>query len=91
MYSRGANLKTVLGNLEHDASKRLYWFKINSMKANPKKFQFMILSKKSYQSQKLSVNNFTINDSDEKELLGLAIDKELNFSKHTDILCRNAQ
>ena len=91
LYSRGANLKTVLGNLEHDASKRLYWFKINSMKANPKKFQFMILSKKSYQSQKLSVDNFTINDSDEKELLGLAIDKELNFSKHTDILCRNAQ
>ena len=61
------------------------------MKANPKKFQFMILSKKSYQSQKLFLNNFTINDSDEKELLGLAIDKELNFSKHTDILCRNAQ
>ena len=61
------------------------------MKANPKKFQFMILSKKSYQSQKLSVNNFTINDPDEKELLGLAIDKELNFSKHIDILCRNAQ
>ena len=58
------------------------------MKANPKKFQFMILSKKSYQSQKLSVNNFTINDPDEKELLGLAIDKELNFSKHIDILCR---
>ena len=25
------------------------------------------------------------------ELLGLTIDKELNFSKHTDILCRNAQ
>ena len=54
LYSCGANLKTVLGNLEHDASKLLYWFKINSMKANPEKFQFMILSKKSYQPQKLS-------------------------------------
>ena len=61
LYSCGANLKTVLGNLEHDASKLLYWFKINSMKANPEKFQFMILSKKSYQPQKLSVNTFTIN------------------------------
>ena len=91
LYSCGANLKTALENLEHEDRKLLYWFKINSMKANPKKFQFMILSKKSYQSQKLSVNNFTINDSDEKELLGLAIDKELNFSKHIDILCRNAQ
>ena len=61
LYSCGANLKTVLENLKHDASKLLYWFKINSMKANPEKFQFMILSKKSYQPQKLSVNTFTIN------------------------------
>ena len=70
LYSCGANLKTVLVNLKHDASKLLYWFKINSMKANPKKCQFMILSKKSYQPQKLSVNTFT-NESDEVELLGL--------------------
>ena len=61
------------------------------MKANPEKFQFMILSKKSYQRQKLSVNNFTIDESDEVKLLGLAIDKELNFSKHIDKLCGNAQ
>ena len=61
LYSCGVNLKTVLKNLKHDVSKLLYWFKINSMKANPEKFQFMILSKKSYQPQKLSVNTFTIN------------------------------
>ena len=91
LYSCRANLKTVLENLEHDASKLLYWSKIYSMKANPEKFQFMTLSKKSYQPQKLSVNTFTINESDEVELLGLTIDKELNFSKHIDKLCRNAQ
>ena len=36
LYSCGANLKIVLENLEHNASKLLYWFKINSMKANRK-------------------------------------------------------
>ena len=77
-------MKTVLENLEHDASNPLYWFEIFSMKANPEKFQFMILSKKSYQPQKLSINTFTIGKSDEVELLGLTIDKELNFSKHID-------
>ena len=51
----------------------------------------MILVKKSYQPQKLSVNTFTIDESDEVELLGLTIDKELNFSTHIDKLCRNAQ
>ena len=58
------------------------------MKANPEKFQFMIPSKKSYQPQKCFVNTFTIDQSDEVELLGLTIDKE---SKHIDKLCRNAQ
>ena len=69
-------MKTVLENLERDASKLLYWFKINSMKANPEKFQFRIRSKKSYQPRKLSVNGFTFNESDEVELLGLTIDKK---------------
>ena len=46
LYSCGANLKTVLENLEHYTSKLLYWFKINSMKKNREKLQFMILSKK---------------------------------------------
>ena len=69
LYSCGANSKTVLKNLEHDAGKHLHWFKINSMKANPAKFQSMILSKKSYQPQTLPVNTFTINESNEAELL----------------------
>ena len=38
----------------------------------------MILIKKSYQPQKLFVNTFTIDESDEVELLELTIDKELN-------------
>ena len=65
LYSCGANLKTVLENLEHDASNLLYWFKVNSTKADSGKFQFMILNKKSYQPQKLFVNTFTTDESDE--------------------------
>ena len=49
LYSCGANLKRVSENLVHNASKLLYWFKTNSMKANPEKFEFIMLSKKSYQ------------------------------------------
>ena len=41
------------------------------MKVNPEKFQFIILSKKSYQPQKLSANTSTTDESDEVELLGL--------------------
>ena len=61
------------------------------MKANPEKFEFMMLSKKSYQLQKLSVNTFTINESDEVELPGLTIDKELNYSNIDKLQITNAQ
>ena len=71
MYSCGANLKTVLENLKHYASKLLYWFKVR----NPEMFQFMIFSKKSYQPPKLSVNTFTIDEPDKIQLLGLIINK----------------
>ena len=61
------------------------------MKANPEKFQFMILSKKSFQPPKLPVNTFTIDESDQVELLGLTIDQELNFRKRIGKLCHNSQ
>ena len=51
----------------------------------------MILSKKSDQPQKPFVNTCTIDESDEVELLGLTIDKELNFSKDIGKLRCNGQ
>ena len=54
----------------------LYWFKINSLKANPGKFQFMILGKK-----KRLKYSLTIKESDEVELLRITIDKALDFKK----------
>ena len=56
------------------------------MKANPEKFQFIMVSKKFYQPQKLSVNTFTTDEFDKVKLLGLTVDKEVNFSKRTDKL-----
>ena len=47
----------------------------------------MILDKKLYQPQKLSINTFTIDEPDEVELLGLNIDQEQNFKEHFDKLC----
>ena len=46
LCSHGSNLPLILSNLEDDMSNLLYWFKINSLKENPGKLQFMILGKK---------------------------------------------
>ena len=41
----------------------LKWFKINSMKPNQKKFQFMVLGKSTRQSIILNINNIKIRES----------------------------
>ena len=60
----------------------LYWFKINSLKANPGKLQFMILGKKNCLKYCLKIGSITTKASDEVELLGITIDKALNFKEH---------
>ena len=66
------------------------WFKVNSMKANPKKFQFMILSKGTRETITLNINNIKIKESQNVELLGITIDKRLIFKDHINMLCRRA-
>ena len=66
------------------------WFKMNSMKTNPKKFQFMILGKSTRQIVILNINNIKIRESQNVELLGLTNDNQLTFKDHINMLCRRA-
>ena len=43
IYSCNINLQTTLKDLKYDIQNILKWFKGNSIKSNPKNFQFMIL------------------------------------------------
>ena len=68
----------------------LKWFKVNSMKANPKIFHFMILGKGTRQTIILNINNIKKRESQNVELLGLTTDTRLNFKDHINTLCRTA-
>ena len=46
LYSCNKNLDYVFSNLKYDLRNVLDWFRINSMKTNPGKFQFMALEVK---------------------------------------------
>ena len=65
----------------------LKWLKVNSIKPNPKKFQFMILGKSTRQSVILNINNVKIRESSRLALLGLTIDNRLTYKDHINILC----
>ena len=71
--------------------KLLDWFKINSLKANPRKFQFMILGKKNRLKYSLKIGSITVKEPDEVEFLGITIDKALNFKKYIENLYRTAK
>ena len=90
IYKCDADLKVVLEDLQYDMKILLNWFKVNSMKPNPKKFQFMILGKTKRLPVTLNVNTIKIKESQSVVLLGLTIDNQLTFKDHIETLCRNA-
>ena len=90
IYRCNINLKTILKDLKYDMQNILKWFTVNSMKPNPKKFQFMIIGKSTRQSIILNINNVKIRESSSVVLLGVTIDNRLTFKDHINILLRRA-
>ena len=66
----------------------LKWLRINSLQANPVKFQFMIIGKKKRNSIKLIINSTEIEETKKVVLLGIRIDNLLTFNEHINNLCR---
>ena len=91
LYSRGEWLTEVKQNLIFDTKGILYWLKVNSLKANPEKFQFRILGDKSYHKYTLEVNSIKFEASDDVLQLGTTIDKKLTFKQHIESLCWKEQ
>ena len=90
LYSVGKNIENVISDLKTDLDEAMEWFKINSLKANSGKFQFMVLRNKNERSFNIHINNVKIKNSNKVTLLGIKIDKKLTFKKHISELCRRA-
>ena len=84
------NLDLVFFNLNSDLSNVMDWFKNDSLKDNPGKFQFMVLGANMNDCFNLNVAGKVILSSNEVKLLGITIDYELKFKKHINELCRKA-
>ena len=91
VYSCGKDLAKIKGDLICTMKNVLKWFMLNSLKANPGKFQFMILGDKTCYKHILKINSICVQSSDDVTLLGVMIDKNLTFKKHVGNLVRKAQ
>ena len=73
--------------LESEAMSSIEWFRSNFMKANPAKFQTMILSKQNHKMS-ITVNDNVIDSSECVKLLGVHIDNKLTFNHHITVMCK---
>ena len=86
LYKCGSDLDTVLENLEMDANIAINWLNNNEMVVNPKKFQLMFVAKN--KSRKSFVGK--TKSSGTVGLLGIALDKNVNFKSHIENICCKA-
>ena len=85
----GTELDPILKSLEKDASLLSSWFANNCMKIHGDKSHLLMLGNKSVEAT-VNISGFLIKESDEEKLLGVTIDKQLNFKSHVNSLCKNA-
>ena len=73
-----------------DANIVLNWLNNNEMVANPKKFQLMCLARNKCIEKEMSFVGKAIKSSSTVELLGITLDKNLNFKSHIENICCKA-
>ena len=87
-YSCGKDLPKIKEDLMCTMKNILKWFRLNSLKANPGKFQFMIFGNKTCYKHILKINSNCVQSSDDVTLLDVIVDKNLTFKKRIDNLVR---
>ena len=89
IFAADCQLDRVLERLETDALVLSKWFPDNFMKLNEGKCHLLAFGT-NQDAIKVSVGEAIIKESSEEKLLGVIIDKNLNFKSHVSNLCKRA-
>ena len=90
LYASAKSLTRVIQLLELETANALEWFRVNSIAANPAKFQLMFLGRGQLDDIEICINNITLRSKSCVKLLGVSIDCKLHFSEHVKTLCKSA-
>ena len=88
-YATTKDISSLLETLERETNSLLDWFTINEMKPNADKCHLLVANQKDMKTVKLGLEE--ISNDQSVELLGITIDKNLNFSEHVTKLCKKRQ
>jgi len=85
LYTVSNNITELLNILENETTIILDWFQKNEMKSNDDKCHLIICNQ---ENVSVTLGNEKISESDSVKLLGVTIDKKLNFTEHVSELCK---
>ena len=86
-YVRGGDLNTLINRLGHDAVLAVEWFENNFMKLNQDKCHLLVSGHK-HEAVWAKVSETKIWESNKQKLLGVVIDRNLNFDEYVLDLCK---
>ena len=89
IYCSHQELQEVIIRLENGTARLSTWFVGNFMKLNEEKCHLLVFGKKDTKVS-IKAGSSVIKESNEEKLLGVIIDRKLNFKKHLFTVCNKA-
>ena len=90
LYTSDKSISNIINSLSHDFTISSKWFYNNFMVLNPDKCSFMLLGVDTEFQTNLECGNETLKNSKQEKVLGVTIDKKLNFALHLSNITKNA-
>jgi hypothetical protein len=89
LLAAGYNYMDTQQKLLYNVQNMMSWFESNQMKVNPDKFNYIVFGKCDFVND-IVISDKVIKPQDEVKILGLHLDKKLNFHSHVSNLCQKA-
>ena len=89
IYVCGQELEHIVSRLENDAQSMSQWFFDNSMKLNPDKCLLLIFGGRNTDLS-VRIGETMVTESVEEKLLGVTLDRNLNFKDHVNAICKKS-
>ena len=89
IYCSHQEIQEVTIRLENDTARLSTWFAGNFMKLNEKRCHLLVFGEKDTKVS-IKAGSSVIKKSNEEKLLGVIIDRKLNFKKHLFTVCNKA-
>ena len=84
------DINVVKENLKIACELSIVWFRMNFMKVNAEKFQFMVLNSQSNTDMILKISSAELKATDRMKLLGVNLDSKLCFNSHIESIITKA-